>query len=244
MFSSVSLPCQASLCLSDLPPPSFLLSLPPLRGHGEWEASPCFPAMVGQNASLVSDINFCAENPVGAGVTNGFYLLLENTALSHPPAHTSPFPHLAEPNPGSREQRAAPRHHLFLPASMLGPAGYICWEEQCTWWVVGKKCLVSPIISVGHYEAAELTWVYLCVLPLRPHLYQLEISHWELVAVSRDPRHFPVTSIHLLLQKFRKQLKFWCVPGRISNKSADSWYLVTLGSKAKLTTQPHLCTVC
>lgn len=48
----------------------------------------------------------------------------------------------------------------------------------------------------------------ICVLPLRPHLYQLEVSHWELVAVSRDPRHFLVTSVLLLLQKFRKQLKF------------------------------------
>ena len=48
------------------------------------EASLCFPAAVGQNASLAPDINFCAENPVGAGVTNGFYLLLENTAPPHP----------------------------------------------------------------------------------------------------------------------------------------------------------------
>ena len=107
-----------------------------------------------------------------------------------------------------------------------------------------KEVFGLPIISVSHYWAAGLTWVYLCAPPLRPHLYHLEISHWELVAVSGDPGHFPVTSILLVLQKFRKQLKFWCIPGRISNKSADSWYLVTLGSKAKLTTQPHLCTVC
>lgn len=139
-------------------------------------------------------------------------------------AHTSPVPILQSPASGAGN-RATPRHHLFLPASMLGPNGYICWEEQCAWWVVGKKCLVSPIISVSHYWAAGLTWVYLCAPPPRPHLYQLEISHWELAVVGRDPGHFPVTSILLLLQKLRKQLKFWCVPGRIPNKSADSWYL-------------------
>lgn len=162
-----------------------------------------------------------------------------------PPAHCTrqPFPVSQSPTQGAGS-RAAPRHHLLLPASMLGPDGYICREEQCAWWVVGEKSLVSPIISVSHYWAAGLTWVHLCVPPPRPHLYQLEISRWELVVVSRDPGHFPVTSILLLLQKSRKQLKFWCVPGRISNKSADSWYLVTLGSKAKLTTQPHLCAVC
>jgi hypothetical protein len=80
---------------------------------------------------LVSDIKFSAESLLGAGVTNGFYLLLENESLSHPPAHKSPIPHnLAEPNPKSKEQRSALRHHLFLSADMLAPP-VASAEENC-----------------------------------------------------------------------------------------------------------------
>ena len=73
------------LPLSLWPTTPFLSSVPPSSQRTQLvEASLCFPAAVGQNASLAPDINFCAENPVGAGVTNGFYLLLENTAPPHP----------------------------------------------------------------------------------------------------------------------------------------------------------------
>lgn len=135
---SPSLAQAPSASLTQHPLPCFCSSssqrTPPVRGF------PCCPAAVGHNASLVSDINFCAENPVGAGVTNGFYLLLENTALSHPPAHCThkPFFRLAEPNPGSREQScpAAPsvsasiyvgpwRLHLLRRAAYL----MSCWKE-------------------------------------------------------------------------------------------------------------------
>ena len=164
---------------------------------------------------MASDINFCAENPVGAGVTNGFYLLLENTAPSHPlhTARTGPVLHLAAPVPGSGTRELprgtiCSRQHLCRPRRLhlLRSTVYLmsCWKE-----VFGPPPSPRPpILSVSHYWAAGLTWAYLCAPPLRPHLYQLEISHWELVAVSRDPGHFPVTSILLLLQKCRKQLKF------------------------------------
>lgn len=59
----------------------------------------------------------------------------------------------------------------------------------------------------------------------------------------QGPQAAPVTSIFLLFWRFRKQLKTWWIPGRISNKSADSRDHVALGSKAILTSQPHLCTV-
>lgn len=70
--------------------------------------TPRFSTAVGQNASLASDINSCAENPFGAGVTNGFYLLLENTAVSHPlhAAHTSPLPVLQSPAQGAGNRAA------------------------------------------------------------------------------------------------------------------------------------------
>ncbi|OWK11518.1 hypothetical protein Celaphus_00007166 [Cervus elaphus hippelaphus] len=56
----------------------------PLDTLGNVPHLPVSAGTVGQNASLAPDINFCAENPVGAGVTNGFYLLLENTAPPRP----------------------------------------------------------------------------------------------------------------------------------------------------------------
>lgn len=169
------------------------------------EASLCFSAAVGQNASLAPDINFCAENPVGAGVTNGFYLLLENTAPPHPcTRHTQALVSILQSPTQGAGNRELPRSTICSRQHPRRAPAVTSVEKNSA----HEECLVSPIISVSHYWAAGLTWVYLCAPPLRPHLYQLEISHWELVAVSGDPGHFPVTSILLLLQKFRKQLKF------------------------------------
>ena len=81
------------------------------------EASPCLPAAVGQNASLAPDINFCAENPVGAGVTNGFYLLLENTAPPHPcTRHTQALVSILQSptqGAGSRELSVNVKNYAF-----------------------------------------------------------------------------------------------------------------------------------
>lgn len=105
--------------------PSVLLLL------GEHSLPEAFAALAGQNGSLASDIKFSAESLLRAGVTNGFYLLLENEALSHPPAHKSPIPpNLAELNPKSKEQRSALRHHLFLSEYMSAPP-VASVEENC-----------------------------------------------------------------------------------------------------------------
>lgn len=56
----------------------------------------------------------------------------------------------------------------------------------------------SPPTSLSVSHLCLGFWVDLHE-PLRwPHLYQLKISHWDSVAVNRDPRHVPVTSIPLL----------------------------------------------
>lgn len=115
---------------------------------------------MGQNGSLVSDINFCAETPVGAGVTNGFYLLLENTALSHPPAHCTHKPFSPSRRAQPREQGtescpAAPS----VPASIyVGPRRLHLLRRAVylmSWW--------REMLGLSHHcWAAGLTWVCVC----------------------------------------------------------------------------------
>lgn len=116
------LPWPSSLCLpAPLPLPFF--SLPLLKGQLV-RGVPCLPAAVGQNASLVSDINFCEENPAGAGVTNGFYLLLETALPQSLALHTSPFP--TSQNPA---QRAGNRE---LPRGTICFCQRLCWAPALT----------------------------------------------------------------------------------------------------------------
>lgn len=82
---------------------------------------------MGQNASLASDINFCAENPVGAGVTNGFYLLLESTALSYPTPYTL---HTQALFPSCKAQ---PREQgTELPHGTICFCQHPCWAPTVT----------------------------------------------------------------------------------------------------------------
>lgn len=124
----------------------------------EFDISPCwkrlglhtalrgFPALLQSESRMphwFQILNFCAESPVGAGVTNGFYLLPKNTAPISPA-----FPSCLTWPPRALEQKAALRHHLFLPAPTLGPAFTSVKWRQLIWWVVLKKYLVSPPCSL------------------------------------------------------------------------------------------------
>lgn len=126
---SGSLPCQASLCLCDPAPPSR-----PVRSSSEDTISarlPRFPAAVGRMPHWLQILTLCRK-PGWSWCDKWILPATGNTAPAHPlhPALAQAFPRLAEPGQGAGS-RAAPRHHLLLPASMLGPGGYICREEPC-----------------------------------------------------------------------------------------------------------------
>lgn len=94
-----------------------------------WQRPGLHPVPWGFPASLPSGngmphwlqiLNFCAESPVGAGVTNGFYLLPKNTTpLSTPPI----LPNLA---PRSTETESCPKAPSVSASFYFGPCLYIC----------------------------------------------------------------------------------------------------------------------
>jgi len=103
---------------------------------------PRLAAVGAQNASLVSDINFCAESPVGAGVTNGFYLLPKNTA------------------PTSRHLPSRPASPPGAGDSKL-PSGTICCCQLLRW------ALPLHLLRRGSF-LDELFWRNICS-PHRVH---------------------------------------------------------------------------
>lgn len=100
--------------------PSVLLLL---GGHSLPEA---FTAVAGQNGSLVSDIKFSAESLLRAGVTNGFYLLLENEALSHLPAHKTLSTESCRAQPQEQGTEICPEAPSVSVCIYVAPSSCIC----------------------------------------------------------------------------------------------------------------------
>lgn len=125
----ICLPPWPGLALPLRPNTPFLSGLVLLSGGTVSARRPCFPAAVGRNASLASDINSVPKTQLELVWQMDFTCCWKHSPVP-PPAHCTrqPFPISQSPAQGAGS-RAAPRHHLLLPASMLGPDGYICREE-------------------------------------------------------------------------------------------------------------------
>lgn len=82
---------------------------------------------------------------------------------------------------------------------LSGRTGHLmsCWKEA--FWLSRHLC--SSLLGCWAHAGVSARTAS------RPHLYQLEISHWEPDAVSRDPGNFPVTSILLLVAEIQETIK-------------------------------------
>jgi hypothetical protein len=141
---------------------------------------PLPPCSGGQNASLASDINFCAENPLGAGVTNGFYLLLENTALPHPPVHTSPVPPSCTAQPRERGTESWPEAPSVSASIHVGPRRLHLLRRAADLMSRWKEMSGLPPSSLSAIIGLLGSWGCICVCCLSG----LVCTNWKAVTGS------------------------------------------------------------